>query len=354
MHRHDLPSRRSAWKEKSAPHKLAVAAAAATALLGFAAVANTLRAREAERSNPPTGRFVTVDGVRLHYVTRGDTGDGRPVLVMLHGNGSMVQDFLTSGLIDLAARRYRVIAFDRTGFGHSDRPRSRVWSAGAQADLIHKAMARIGVSQAIVLGHSWGSVVAMALALRHPHAVKGLVVASGYYYPTPRADSVLLAGPAIPVLGDVVRYTLSPVLGRLFWPRIMRRMFGPAPVPHKFAGFPKEMALRPSQIRASAAEAGLLVATAQATRSRYHELRMPVTIIAGAADRLIDTEAQSARLHEDIPHSHLHRIPGAGHMVHQTAPHAVMRAIDELAEDIDNEETRRGAGASAGKDQASV
>jgi hypothetical protein len=92
--------------------------AAASALL------NRWLARRAERRNPPIGKFITVHGVRLHYVER---GAGRP-LVLLHGNGSMIQDFHSSGLIDLAAKKYRVIAFDRPGFGYSPRPRRTVWT----------------------------------------------------------------------------------------------------------------------------------------------------------------------------------------------------------------------------------
>ena len=79
------------------------------------------RAHSAERANPPRGQFINVCGVRLHYVER---GAGKP-LVLLHGNGSMIQDFETSGLIDAAAKHYRVIAFDRPGFGYSERPRDQ-------------------------------------------------------------------------------------------------------------------------------------------------------------------------------------------------------------------------------------
>src|SRR4051794_1696772 len=47
-------------------------------------------------------------------------------LVLLHGNGSMIQDFESSGLLAMAAKKYRVIAFDRPGFGHSERPRATI------------------------------------------------------------------------------------------------------------------------------------------------------------------------------------------------------------------------------------
>ncbi len=59
---------------------------------------------------------------------------------------------------------------------------------------------------------------------------------------------------------------------------------------------------------------------------------MPVIIIAGEEDQLVDIETQSARLHRELPRSVLHRIPRTGHMVHQTATEAVMRAINEAAE----------------------
>jgi pimeloyl-ACP methyl ester carboxylesterase len=42
----------------------------------------------------------------------------------------MIEDFESSGLIDLAAKNHRVIVFDRPGFGHSDRPRDVVWPHG--------------------------------------------------------------------------------------------------------------------------------------------------------------------------------------------------------------------------------
>jgi len=305
-----------------------LAAGVAIALgLAVSALINRGAARQAERDNPPTGRFLTIDGCRLHYVER---GTGEP-LVLLHGNGSMIQDFASSGLIDLAAKRYRVVAFDRPGYGHSERPRSTIWTADAQADLIRKALQQLNIESAIILGHSWGTLVAVSLALRNPAVVRSLVLASGYYYPGPRADVVALSGPAIPVLGDIARWTVAPLLSRLLWPAMLRKIFGPRSVPAKFAGFPKEMALRPSQIRASAAEAALMLPAACAHCGEYSSLTMPVAIVAGGDDRLIDTGTQSARLHSEIPQSWLHILSGEGHMIQQTATSSLMAAIDAAA-----------------------
>jgi pimeloyl-ACP methyl ester carboxylesterase len=122
-------------------------------VLAAAALTNHALARRAERRNPPEGKFTTVDGVRLHYIERG-TG---PVIVLLHGNGTMARDFVLSGVLDLLAKDHRVIAFDRPGFGFSERPRGRIWTAEAQAALLQKALLGLDVdsrsSSAIPGGH---------------------------------------------------------------------------------------------------------------------------------------------------------------------------------------------------------
>jgi pimeloyl-ACP methyl ester carboxylesterase len=295
--------------------------------LALAALANRWAAQRAERRHPPLGRFVEVDGTRIHYLER---GSGEP-LVLLHGNGSMVEDFVSSGLLDRAARSYRVIAIDRPGYGHSARPRGRIWTADRQADLVDEVLARLGVKRAIVLGHSWGTQVATALARRSPNRVAGLVLVSGYYFPSVRADAVLFSPPAIPIIGDVLRYTIAPLIGRAIWPHLIRKIFRPAPIPEKFARFPREMALRPSQLRASAAEAALLIPTAFAASDGYEQLGMPVAIVAGEGDRIVDAHAQSGRLHEAVRDSTLTVLPGIGHMVHQNDPAAVLAAIDAVA-----------------------
>lgn len=298
--------------------------------LAAAALYVQRRSRQAERDNPPQGQFIEVEGVRLHYIERGEG----PPLVLLHGDGSMIQDFVASGLVERAAQRYRVIVFDRPGYGYSERPRTTVWTPQAQAELLHHALHLLGVRQAIVLGHSWGTLVAISMALANPGFVKSLILLSGYYYPTARLDVPLLSPPAIPVIGDLMRFTISPLLGRLMWPALMRRIFSPAPMPERFEReFQPWMALRPSQLRASAGDAALMIPATFSLRDRYRELSMPVAIMAGAGDKYVNTHTQSERLHDALQQSTLHVTDGAGHMLHQFAPDEVLRVIDSTAED---------------------
>ena len=301
-----------------------VAMAAAT--IGATALLIRSRARAAERRYPPTGRFITVDGVRMHVL---DQGRGDPV-VLLHGNGSMIPDLVASGLVERLARHHRVIVLDRPGFGYSARPRSRIWTPWAQAALVWGALDRLGVDRPIVFGHSWGTLVAIAMALAKPARARALVLVSGYYYPTFRADVPLFTPPGLPLVGDVLRYTVSPVLTRLLLPQIYRRLFHPAPVPQHFRDhFPHDLLMRPWHLRAAGADTGLMIPAALALRRRYRELDLPVTIVTGAEDRIVNVRRHSHRLHQELPGSRFINIPGVGHMAHQVAPEVVADAIEE-------------------------
>ena len=229
----------------------------------------------------------------------------------------------------LAARRHRAIAFDRPGFGYSERPHGSAWSARAQANLLRSALDSLGINRPIVLGHSWGAAVALALALNHPDDVRGLVLLSGYYYPTLRADVLLSSPPAIPILGDLLRFSISPLLGKLLQPLLLKGMFAPLRVPANFTmGSTPNMSLRPGQIRAESQDGVAMLPGAIAMRHRYQELTMPVVIMAGTKDGVVNAK-QPRRLHAQIPHSTLRLVPGVGHMLHYAVPEEVAEAIEE-------------------------
>jgi pimeloyl-ACP methyl ester carboxylesterase len=285
------------------------------------------RAWRAERGSPPLGRIVEIDGVRMHYL---DRGEGTP-LVMLHGNGSMLQELRLSGLYELATARYRVIVPDRPGYGHSSRPRRRWWGPRSQAALLRALIARIGVERPILFGHSFGALVALAFALDYPAETRGVVLASGYYFPTPRLDVPFMAFPALPLLGDLARHTVSPLIARALWPHMLKVLFSPAPVPRYFQLFPTWMALRPSQLRAAAEEAALLVPSALGMRHQYGEVDVPTVIVAGAQDRYVDPSRHSIALAGRIVAAELIVSPRAGHMVHHVDPRRVLHAIEVAA-----------------------
>jgi pimeloyl-ACP methyl ester carboxylesterase len=291
-------------------------------------IGNILFSFLAERKNPPIGRFIDCDGVRLHYLERGDPA--ARCVVLFHGNGTMIQDLIISGLVDRLASRSWVICFDRPGFGYSQRPRARIWTATSQAALFVKALKQLGVRDPVVLGHSWGTLVAAAIGFQNDYPIRGLVLASGYYFPTPRWDFWMLSGPAIPVLGDLVRYTVAPMISWAILPALIRKLFAPRAVPENFKhGFPASLTLRPKQLRAAAEESAFLIPQAAEFQFRYSSIRCPVHIFHGTGDQIIEPE-QARRLHRVLGRSDLHLMPDAGHMVTYADSTAIAQAVESL------------------------
>jgi pimeloyl-ACP methyl ester carboxylesterase len=254
-------------------------------------------------------------------------GEGPPV-VLLHGNTVTHADFHASGLMDRLALNHQVIAFDRPGFGHSDRSRNRMWTPAAQAALLHRALTALGIGPSVVMGHSMGTMVALALALDYPARVASLVLVGGYYYPSVRVDALLTAPAAVPVLGDVMRYTVTGLTARMLLNRAVKAMFAPNEVPAEFhSAVARELMLRPIQLRANAEDAAFMMSQARSLSRRYYELRLPVMLLAGAEDKVVDVDAHSRRLHAELAQSELLVIPDTGHMAHYVAQDAIVKAI---------------------------
>jgi pimeloyl-ACP methyl ester carboxylesterase len=137
-----------------------------------------------------------------------------------------------------------------------------------------------------------------------------------------------LTGPAFPVIGDIIRYTVAPPLAWLLRRPLLHKLFSPEPVAEKFRrGFPLSLALRPWQIRAWAADTLLMVPAAARLGARLDEIELKPVIVAGTRDALVDIDQQARRLHRRLPGSRLIEIEGGGHMIHYTAAEQVVAAI---------------------------
>ncbi|HEX6980946.1 MAG TPA: alpha/beta hydrolase [Alphaproteobacteria bacterium] len=274
-----------------------------------------------ERRYPPIGTFLNIDGVRLHYV---DKGQGPPV-VLVHGAGGLLQD-LTLSVLHALTRQYRVIIFDRPGCGYSQRPADRVWTPEAQAALIRAAVQHLGLDRPLLIGHSFGASVALSYAAMYPDEIRGTVLVSGYYYPTFRPDMIVCEMAAAPGIGWLVRNTVAPVACWFFAPRVVARLFAPNPIPPNFRKFPLHLAMRPSQLRAMGEDIIALRRWARRMQRRYSAVRAPIAILTGSADQVIDAKRQSVRLHRAIESTALRVLPGIGHMLHHVRPDDVLRA----------------------------
>lgn len=276
----------------------------------------------------PTGtEFLTVDGVRLHY---SDTRPGtETAIVSLHGNVVTMEDWTASRVAEALGDR-RVIVFDRPGFGRSERPH-RAFGAVQQAKLLLEATAVLGSRRVVLVGHSWGVLVAIAAALEAPDRVAGLVLISGAYYPEPRRDAALVAPLASPFFGPILRHTVAPHSMNARLPAAARAMFDPHDVPDRFwSEIPTTLFSRPEHLRAVAEDGAGMAADQMLLSARYAEVTCPIAVIVGDADGVVDPERHSLRFAREkgtIPDV----LPGVGHMAHWADPELVARRVAAVA-----------------------
>jgi pimeloyl-ACP methyl ester carboxylesterase len=169
------------------------------------------------------------------------------------------------------------------------------------------------------------------MALEKPALVQGLVLLSGYYFGTARPDVLPMSAPAVPLVGDLMAHTISPLAGRLMTPGALKASFHPAPISDKFKLFPLGMTFRPSQIRATAADTAMMVPAAIELSQRYSELEVRVIAMAGEGDLIAHKENHSGRLVAEVKNGELRVVPGQGHLFHYSVPDKVVDAINEVS-----------------------
>ncbi|WP_252181315.1 alpha/beta fold hydrolase [Azospirillum sp. B4] len=283
-----------------------------TAAIGGLALLSTLIARRVEKALPPTGRFIDIDGHRLHYQDEGGHG---PAVIMIHGLGGQMGHFSHS-LLDRLAGRYRVILLDRPGSGYSTRPPGAPGGPVAQAAVVAGFIRALGLERPWVVGHSLGGAVALALALDHPDCVAGLALVAPLTHPQPEVPSCF-RGLAItsPAIRWLVAWTLAVPLGILRGRTVLDTVFGPDPVPPDFGtrggGL---LGLRPGAFRGASAD--LVAAAADLPRmvERYGTLRLPIAILYGRGDQVLEWRRQGLAMRDRLPGVDLTLVDG-GHML---------------------------------------
>lgn len=304
--------------------------AAALMLGGCAAVVDrraTARETLAEAAYPPTGRFVTVEGLRVHAHVEGSGPD----VVLIHGASGNTRDF-TFDLVDRLKDDFRVTVFDRPGLGWSDPAGDRGVDPLVQADILRAAAGQLGLRDPVVLGHSYGGAVALAWALREPDGPRALVLLGAAAMPWPGG-----LGPWYGVTASRLGgATVVPLVAAFAPPAraegVVASIFAPAPVPegyvsHVGAG----LTLRRDTLRANARQVNGLKPHITRMAENYGALTLPVEIVHGTADTIVPARIHAIPLSRRLPDARLTLIDGAGHMPHHSHPDLVVEAIRRAA-----------------------
>lgn len=306
---------------------VAATAALAGGVLGGLALFTGLTARRVERALPPRGRFLEVDGHRLHYR---DEGNG-PAIVMIHGLGGQMAHFSHS-LLPRLTDRFRVILVDRPGSGYSTRPAGAGANLRAQAAVIAAFIRALGLERPLLVGHSLGGAVALAVALEHPDCAGGLALIAPLTRRQPQVPACF-QGLVIksPLARWLLSWTLATPMAIRQRDRIMEVVFGPDKVPADFAlaggGL---LGLRPAAFRSASADLMASNADLKWMAERYGGLTLPVAMLYGRDDRVLDWQVHGEGLRALLPTLELTLVDG-GHMLPLTAPDSTVAWLNIVA-----------------------
>lgn len=310
---------------------LALAAVASLAAAGFAATRLGVRLIEARW--PADGRFVVVEGQRVHLRIAEPQGAPRGDVVLIHGASGNGADMMVALAAPLTQAGFRVIAPDRPGHGWSARPDDADQASPArQAAILRAALAQAGVTRATIVGHSWGATVAAALALDHREFVAGLALLAPVTLEWPGGVSWYYSLAATPVIGRLFAETAAPPLGWLALRGGAASVFAPQPAPPDFLDATGvALVLRPAAFRANAIDVARLKPFVRAQGPRLTQIVAPTVIVTGDHDGVVYTHIHTDGAMGLIPGARRVDLPGVGHSPHHAAPGVVAAAIADVA-----------------------
>jgi len=280
-------------------------------------------ARQVDRNIPPDGSFHTIRGRRIHVR---DVGQG-PAIVLIHGLAGQMRNF--AAVVPLLAAGHRVVLIDRPGSGHS--PGRGDDSLTDQAAIVADLIDQLGLDRPLIVGHSLGGAVSMALALDHPGKISGLALIAPL---TQVQEEVPAAFRGLviekPAVRAIVANTLAIPMMRRNSAKSRITLFAPEPVDPAFdIDYGGAMLARPRAFYASSSE---LVAVNDALAplvARYGEIALPVRILFGEGDQVLPAPVHGTRTASEVRGAQCTILPDAGHMLPVTVPARVAAFIAE-------------------------
>ena len=254
----------------------------------------------AATANPEIAHSIDAAGIRTNYH---DVGDGSPVL-LIHGSGPGVSAWANWRLLlPELSRRARVIAPDMVGFGFTERPSGQRYDMDAWVAQALGLLDALGVERCDLVGNSFGGALALALAIRHPHRVRRLVLMGSVGVPfeiTPGLDAVWGYEPSLARMREL--------LDIFAWDRSL--------VNDELAQLRYAASIRPGfQESFSAMFPAPRQRWVDAMASRESDIRVlphQTLVVHGREDRVIPL-SNSLTLASWIPRAQLHVYPQCGH-----------------------------------------
>ena len=286
----------------------------------------------ASNKYPPTGQLVSHQGGRLHVRLLGEGTEHQPVL-MIHGasaNGRAFLDTIVPELVD----EFELIIPDRPGHGHSTRPRN-AWRLDVQAEAMVRALDHAGTEKAMIVAHSFGSAVAMRVALDYPDRVAGIVLLAPATHPWPGKTNIHNRLVANPVYGPLYA-RIAPLAGPLLAPAGIENVFSPQAPPANYADeLGLALLFRPRNFRANGRDVAAANGEFAAQAEQYHRVTAPVVIFSGSRDSVVAPSLHAEALKTILQRNEIVRLEETGHMPHHFHADMIARSVRDMSDQID-------------------
>lgn len=294
---------------------------------------------------PPAGRFRTISGTRIHYI---EEPARRPAellpMVFIHGAGGNSRD-MRSLVPPAMVGRGRMIFVDRPGAGYSQRGDPGNASPERQAALIGGLMAELDIREAVIVGHSYGGAVGLALALSKSQSVAGLILVAPASHAWPGGKVTWYYRIAsLPFVGRLFSSTVAVPVGNLLYSRALRSIFSPDPVPSAYSEESgTRLVLRPASFLHNARDITALHDHVEKLSRLYREINVPTTIITGDSDTVVSPQLHAERLEGELANAKLVVLENTGHMPVHIGPDVLVKEIEQLNRRISREVALSGA-----------
>lgn len=286
-------------------------------------------ARTAELTVPMAGTLVTVPGSSIHYLDLGPRD--AQTLVLIHGLGGVMQHF-TYALSDILAKEFRVIVIDRPGCGYSTCDSDDLAALPEQARIIGAFLDKLDIQNPVLVGHSLGGALSLAMALERPDKIGALALLA----PLTQAETtppdvfkplMLNSGFLRRLIGNTIavpmaKYTADAVLAEVFKPE-----HAPDDFLENGGG---ALGMRPQSFVSASADLSQAAQAMEQQVSRYAaELKTPGGVLFGAEDALLPAQAHGRAMQEfGLDYEEL---PERGHMILITTPDECADFIRRMA-----------------------
>jgi pimeloyl-ACP methyl ester carboxylesterase len=197
--------------------------------------------------------------------------------------------------------------------------------------MIDVALEKLGLGPAIFVVHSWAGALGARMALDYPQRVAGLVMLAPVAYPWRGGVGWYNKLVTTSVIGPLLAYTITLPLGYFLAAPGARNVFLPQIMPTNFVESTATLLLlRPREFLANAQDLVTLKAAVAEQAPRYGNIRVPVLVITGDADKTVSPTIHSRPFAAALPDARLIVLPGVGHIVQNAVPELVAREIDAM------------------------